>query len=279
MSRQGIMLCSPFEESRLKKWRAPYYIQPKLDGIRCRAIVEGKGNVKLLSSEENEILSVPHINAQLESLKIDKLELDGELYIHGTPFETIESIVSRTVNLHDDYESIELHVFDLISYGGTSTRFNFKDVLFDNIHLPNVRNVRHFETMSLDDIMLYFDLFCKEGFEGFVLRNKDAYYERKRSTSMMKFKPKKNDLYQIIGTIEEVSINGAPKGTLGAIACKGDDGTIFTVGSGLNADQRREYWKERELLIGKWCEVQYQHITTGKRVPRFPVFVRIVDKL
>ena len=94
MSRQGIMLCSPFEESRLKKWRAPYILQPKLDGIRCRAIVEGKGNVKLLSSEENEILSVPHINAQLESLKIDKLELDGELYIHGTPFETIESIVS-----------------------------------------------------------------------------------------------------------------------------------------------------------------------------------------
>lgn len=278
MSRQGIMLCSPFEESRLKKWRAPYYIQPKLDGIRCRAIVEGKGNVKLLSSEENEILSVPHINAQLESLKIDKLELDGELYIHGTPFETIESIVSRTVNLHDDYTSMEYHVFDLIVYGGTSTRFNFKDVIFDNIHLPNVRNIRHFETMSLDDIMLYFDLFCKEGFEGFVLRNKDAYYERKRSTSMMKFKPKKNDLYRIIDTIEEVSITGQKKGTLGAIACISDN-NVFTVGSGLTADQRRELWKERESLVGKWAEVQYQHQTTGKRVPRFPVFVRIVDKL
>jgi len=95
---------------------------------------------------------------------------------------------------------------------------------------------------------------------------------------MMKFKPKKNDLYRIIDTIEEVSITGQKKGTLGAIACISDN-NVFTVGSGLTADQRRELWKERESLVGKWAEVQYQHQTTGKRVPRFPVFVRIVDKL
>lgn len=279
MSRSGIMLCSPFEEKRLKKWRAPYYIQPKLDGIRCRAIIDSRGKVRLLSSEENEILSVPHINAQLESLKIDTLELDGELYTHGMNFQEIESIVSRTVNLHNDYESIEYHVFDLVAQAGTDFRFNAKDTLFSAIKLPSVKNIRHFEVMTLDDIMLYFDLFCKEGFEGFVLRNPSSYYTRKRSTDMMKFKPKKTDLYRIVDTIEEVSINGQKKGTLGAIACKSDDGTIFTVGSGLTADERREYWKERELLIDKWCEVQYQHITTGKRVPRFPVYVRIVDKL
>lgn len=277
--RKGIMLCSPFEESRLKKWKAPYYIQPKLDGIRCRAIFDAQGNVRLLSSEENEILSVPHINAQLESLKIDHLELDGELYTHGMNFEEIESITSRTVNLHSNYSNIEYHVFDLVANAGTDFRFHAKDTLFTSILLPNVKNIRHFEADSLNDVMLYFDLFCKEGFEGFVIRNKDGYYTRKRSTNMMKFKPKKNDLYRIIDTVEEVNKYGQKKGTLGAIACKGDDETIFTVGSGLNADQRREYWKERELLVGKWCEVKYQHITTGKRVPRFPVFVRIVDSI
>lgn len=278
MPRRGIQLCYPFEEKRLAKWKGPHMIQPKLDGERCRAIFDENGYVRLLSSEENEFISIPHINLQLSSLELKNIELDGELYVHGMPFEQIHSIVSRKQNLHEDSLHMEYHVFDLVLNADTEFRFLAKDQLFNQIKLPSVKNVRHFEAETLDDIMLYFDLFCKEGFEGFVLRNRHGFYTRSRSTNLMKFKPKKNDLYQIVDTVEEISINGIPKGTLGAIACISDN-TVFTVGSGLTADQRRELWKERESLVGKWCEVQYQHITTGKRVPRFPVFVRILDNL
>ena len=94
---------------------------------------------------------------------------------------------------------------------------------------------------------------------------------------MMKFKPKKEDSYEIIGFKEELDKFGSPKGRLGALICKGTDGTEFSVGSGLTEDNRIAYWKDREALPGRSCRVQYQHITPGRRVPRFPVFIEVID--
>ena len=86
--RKGILLCYPFEEKRLAKWAPPYIVQPKYDGVRCRAIPIKDNNYLLLSSEENVYYSVPHINEELKSLNLNSdLELDGELYCHGMSFE------------------------------------------------------------------------------------------------------------------------------------------------------------------------------------------------
>ena len=32
------MKAYPFEEKRLAKWRPPFIVQPKYDGVRCRAV-------------------------------------------------------------------------------------------------------------------------------------------------------------------------------------------------------------------------------------------------
>ena len=108
--RSGIMLAYPYEESRLLKWEPPYIVQPKLDGERGRLIVEPNRTI-LLSSTEEIITSVPHINRHASEI-LPFGEWDGELYIHGKTFEEIHSIVSRTVNLHPDYETMQFHVFD-----------------------------------------------------------------------------------------------------------------------------------------------------------------------
>lgn len=280
MGRSGIMLCYPFEEKRLRTYKKPYIIQPKLDGERCRAIFDDAGFVTLLSSEQNEIISVPHIKDQLESIKVANIELDGELYIHGLPFEEIHSRVSRRVELHHDYEQVEYHVFDVVANAENEFRMKALHTIFDVRRLPSVKMVRGLEAETLDDIMLYYDLFIKEGFEGFVIRNPSGIYVRKRTTNLMKFKPKKSDIYKIIDTAEEISIHCVPKGTLGALICVSDDNTTtFSIGTGFTSDQRRELWKIRDTLPGKWVEVQYQHITSGRRVPRFPVFSKIIDDL
>ena len=111
---KGIMKCVPFEEKRLAKWEPPYICQPKYDGVRCRAVPVPSGYM-LLSSEENVIFSVPHINKVLDKLKGTRLELDGELYLHGMSFEEIVSITSRTVNLHPNYKRMNFHIFDVIN--------------------------------------------------------------------------------------------------------------------------------------------------------------------
>ena len=93
----------------------------------------------------------------------------------------------------------------------------------------------------------------------------------------MKFKPKKSDYYVITGYQEEISIDGLPKGALGAIRCRANEGEEeFNVGTGFSADQRRELWQTRDALPGRIVKVNYQHITSGRHVPRFPVFSEII---
>jgi len=96
---------------------------------------------------------------------------------------------------------------------------------------------------------------------------------------VMKFKPKKEDTYVIIGFNEEYSVEGTPKGRLGSLDCASGDGDTFSVGTGFSDDQREALWRIRESLPGAIARVQYQHLTAGKKVPRFPVFVEIVKEV
>jgi len=267
------MLAYPFEEKRLAKWNPPYLVQPKLDGERCRA-VQIQGTYLLLSSEENVIVSVPYINESLDKL-LTSHELDGELYVHGWSFEEIHSVVSRTKNLHPDHAQIEYRIFDVVIGGPQYTRSGIVPEL--NLKPPLFR-VPTAPCWTLEEIMRVYDGFLSEGYEGIVVRHIDNEYVRRRTPLMMKFKPKKDDFYEIIDYKEEIDKNGKPKGRLGALVCRGSDETIFSVGSGLTDDDRRTLWDTREALAGKLCHVQYQHLTAGKGVPRFPVFVSVVNR-
>lgn len=281
-NRKGIMLCYPFEERRLAKWQPPYILQPKLDGDRCRGCIDSQGNILLLSSEENVITSVPHINSALKNLHLRDVEFDGELYIPGAPHEAIHSIVSREVNLSSDHKLVEFHIFDIVNIEPQVKRtsklldtipFKKTGITFGPLQIVPVTFVT-----TIDEIMREQERYAKEGYEGFVIRDANAPYVRKRSTQMMKFKPRKEDIYEIVGWQEEVSKDGVPKGSLGALLCVGNDGTKFSVGSGslLTQDVRLELWRVRSTLPGKQARVKYQHLTHARGVPRFPVVVEIV---
>ena len=280
--RAGIMLCMPFEERRLAKWRPPYIQQPKLDGDRARAIL-GNDSAILLSSEMNEYKSVPHINDALRALGLHDIELDGELYIHGAPHNEIHSIVSRgAANIHPDYKLVEFHVFDIVLSHPQVERTRLLIELFPLSRTRNFGPVQLVPSRivnNIEEIMRVQDEYARLGYEGFVLREASAPYVRKRSTSLMKFKPRKEDLYEIVATQEEISIDGIPKNSLGALVCMGNDGTHFRVGSGslLTRVARENLWQQREGLIGKMARVRYQHMTSARGVPRFPVVVEILD--
>jgi len=292
------MLAQPFEEKRLNKWGSgPFIIQPKLDGDRCRAVIDTAGKVTLYSSEENIITSVPHINEQLSQLHLNNIEFDGELYIHGDNFEHIHSIVSRRVNQHYASENMQFHIFDVVTAEPQIIRLRAAKIMLDkdiNIHLESLQFVEWEYVSDLQSILEQMHRYKDSGYEGIILRHPKAPYVRKRSPYMMKFKPKKNDIYKIAGYTEEISIHGTPKNRLGAFVCCGNDveykvlGNVtgisfppgyFGIGSGFNDEQRTLFWKSRELLIGKWCEVQYQSITSKEKVPRFPIFVDVKEDL
>ena len=272
----GIMKAYPFSEDRLAKWEPPYVVQPKYDGVRCRAVPLDNGSYLLLSSEENVIFSVPHINEELLKLPPSKYELDGELYCHELSFEEILSITSRTVNLHYEHKVVKFHVFDIINKDPQHSRLT-KLLELKRMNLEHVEVAPFWMCDTFDEVMRCYDKLINLDYEGMIVRHKDAPYERKRSLWVMKFKGKKEDDYEIVGFQEEISKDGESKNSLGALVCKSGDGNIFNVGTGFTKESRFNLWQDREYLIGKVAKVKYQHLTSGKKVPRFPVLVEVIE--
>jgi len=276
--RHGIQLCYPLEEHRLNKWKPPYLCQPKYDGERCRAVPIDSGYL-LLSSEENVFHSVPHINECINKLRWTDYEFDGELYAEGMSFEQIVSIVSRTKNIHSDHTEIKYHIFDIVLEDQSQMERSGRLLRLKTeiSQLSALVLAPHDIAYSIDQVMQLYEMYLNRGYEGIIVRNLEAPYIRRRSTFVMKFKPAREDIYDIIGANEEVSKEGLPKGRLGALVCRGDDGSIFQVGSGLTFEDRTSIWKRKEEIIGKKVKVRYQHLTSGK-VPRFPVYVEVIDE-
>ena len=275
--RTGIMLCYPFEEKRLSTWPKPWLVQPKLDGDRCRAIFDSQGALTLLSSEEHIITSVPHIYEELQNLGLRDIELDGELYRHGASFQQINSVVSRSVNLHPDFDMVEFHVFDYVSDEAQYVRAT---KLTDNIkNSDSIRIVPTEVIDSIDQVTTSLTKFTEMGYEGIILRNIAFPYLRKRSTGMMKFKPRRSDYYTIVGFEEEISIHGEPKGSLGALWLEDQSGARFKVGSGsfLTRENRQRLWQTRNNLINKTAHVKYQHLSDA-HIPRFAVLIDIMSQ-
>lgn len=275
---KGIMKCYPFEEKRLAKWKPPWLVQPKFDGVRCRAVPLANGEYILLSSEENVIFSVPHINKALKPLRHTNYEFDGELYHRGLSFESILSITSRTKNLHSDREMMQFHIFDIVDEG--KAQLDRTSELSKLNYLPSGSALQlspvHVAD-TLEDIMKTYDMYIDMGYEGIIVRHLNAPYIRKRSIWVMKFKPKQEDVYEILGYEEEVSVTGRFKNSLGSLILKSGDGETFKVGSGFTGGDRQNLWTTRESIIGKSVKVQYQHMTSGRKVPRFPIFMEVIN--
>lgn len=298
--REGVMLCYPFEVARLngkirgsRAYTERVFVQPKLDGERCRALWNPEERlVKLLSSTGELITSVPHINKQLETWfgAVEKLpeivELDGELYRHGWKFEQIHSVVSREYDStrHPDFEQIQFHVFDIvIDRWKQSSRLYMLDALCRHVkkeHAISTGAIQQVETLEVerdaDQIVKHYEFFINLGYEGIVVRDMVSPYIRKRNRFVMKFKVRNTDIYQIYNIYPAVAKNGDLLDMVGSFTVIDDDGLMFEVGAGcLTHTQRREILANKKSYFNRKLKCSYQGHTEGG-VPRFGLVVEII---
>lgn len=276
--RKGIMLASTLDIHKFESWNSPYVVQPKLHGIRCRAIIKDCA-VTLLSSYENRIISVPHIEIFLSQVGED-VEFDGELYVHEMPFPEISSIVKRTKNIHPNFAIMEYHIFDIVENAEQMTRLCELDTWHETFKDSPIKIVEHTLLTRDQDMAEVLTEFMKMKYEGIIIRKLGESYQRKRVQTMMKYKPRKKDEYLIVGTREEISIHGDPKGTLGAFICEKDD-QLFRVGTGpvLTKEMRQKLWNNRKIFDSQRFKavIKYQCLTPLPRnVPYCLVIVDIV---
>lgn len=271
MARSGIMLAKPFTENALTRMKTPYLIQRKINGERCVAHVSEAG-IDLRSSEGNHFATVPHIEEELNRLWLPAGKYDGELYIHGWKIGDIHSVVSSVrKQVHADHKKVTFNIFDInIENLPQLDRIQYLNRVLNQQELKYVNRVETYPTTA-EQIPELTKVFLDEGFEGSIIRDPAGMYLEKKTSSMLKIKPREKDEYIIIGSVEEVSIHGEPKNALGAFVCMKDNES-FKVGTGriLTRTKRELFWREKDKLVGKTLVVKYPELTT-RGVPFQPV--------
>jgi len=216
--------------------------------------------------------------------------LDSE--VMNRDFQSLMKQVTRKddVKTEDAY----LAIFDAVpitewedgkSKKNTIQRKHYLDNLFDHIHKISCLEIVAFDFVDLDteDGQAKFaemnEEALKQGYEGLMVKPIQGLYENKRSSAWLKVKP----LIEV--TLKVVAVNegvGKAKGMVGAIVAEGEDDNKFyrvNVGTGLSDKQRKEFWEQRDELIGQLVEIQADMSTQNQkgddwslRFPRFKTF-------
>lgn len=251
----------------------PAFMQPKLDGIRCIAIVQD-GKCTLWTRTRKQIKSVPHIVALLErAFPKGYAALDGELYNH-TYRDQFEEIVSLVRKDKPDARCcvVQYHVYDTIAQGDFQSRYDWlvrhRTQLLEQgdavVLVPTVR------VDAPEDVIQYFTDWRSEGYEGAMIRN-NAAYEHKRSYNIQKIKEFDDAEFKIVG----VEPGRGRMAECAVFVCQGKGGEFRCKMEGA-LDTLKQYLDKPKSVIGKMLTVRYQGLTNGG-LPRFPVGVIVRD--
>ena len=275
-----------------KKITGKKLLEPKLDGVRAVTVVDFESRSVTMYTRNGKVLeNFGHITAALEQ-HIDTLErsyvLDGEVVSNS--FQELMTQVHRKGDVQA--QDARLMLFDIVplvefkagkSVMGQRRRTNllksfakaFEDTGCVDI-IPQIE-VNLDEFLGDQEYRDYNKSMVAQGFEGIMIKDPDAKYECKRSTSWLKQKPFIEVSLEII-EIEQGT--GRNQDKLGAFVCEGvDDGKTIkvNVGSGFSDSQRSDYWLGQDTLVGQVVEVRADAVTQnqdGTYSLRFPRFIR-----
>ena len=277
-----------------KKITGVKLLEPKLDGVRCITIVNYEARSVVQYTRNGKVLeNFAHISDSLLQ-HIDAIGrsyvLDGEVV--SSSFQTLMKQVHRK----DDVQASDarLMLFDIIPLSefqkGKSTLGQKRRSALLKTFKPTFDKCGHIDVIEQTEVdlgsyvgELQFKQFNKDaiaaGFEGIMIKDPEAVYECKRSTSWLKMKPFIEVSLTVTGYEEGTGRN---EGKLGALICEGvDDGKriLVNVGSGFSDDQRNDYWVDKETMVGQIVEVRADAATISQDSAdvyslRFPRFLR-----
>lgn len=279
----------------------PVLAQPKLDGIRA-AVVGGR----LLS---RTLKPIPNREIQAALARAEFDGLDGEIIV-GDP--THPDAYRRTVSFvmapDKTDEPWAFHAFDL---------HNDPRSYFVRAHLLTQIIERHDHTdlplftvttrmiENADELSAYEADLLAVGHEGVILRDPDGLYKYGRATAnqgqLLKVKRFIDFEAEVIGVYEEehnaneeftnelgrTARSTAKDGLVGKNRLGGfilralngpHAGVEFRCGTGLNADERADFWARRGDLSGLMVKIKSFPIGT-KDKPRHPVYVGMRDRI
>ena len=256
------MLAKSYEKEAAKV-TFPCYWQPKLDGIRC--VAKRQGNHIIMLRRKGKVFdSLGHIVKVLLKLMKDGDIFDGELYVHGEPFQRIISWVKRE---QADTLKVVYNVYDMISSEPFHKRFRTLCSRIDHNGLGVVRTVYTASIKNDKEVSKVLDDQLARGFEGIMLRCGGCKYQiGRRSSQLLKVKKFIENEYTIVDVVEG---KGRAKGH-GIFVCVTNANKRFNVMPEGTSEKRSEYWTNRAKYLGEELTVKYFELTKDG-IPRFPV--------
>lgn len=256
------------------------YAQPKIDGMRATLYEKA-----LYSRNGNRIVSLPELTDEVAAVAnaIGGARLDGELVGEGMSFEDTMSVVRRNTPL-PRRKDIVFKVFDIDGDGTFEERLKIIQSI-NSLELRRYTHVVGTTKIMTDDkvkfeetLMFLYNMYIDEGYEGLMLRNPASEYKHTRSRDLLKLKPEESGIFRISGFIEQETITGFKKDTLGSLIITDTSQdvkcVIGYVGSGITNDLRDQIWRNKEHFLNKPIKVKYTQRTEAGalRFPRFAGF-------
>ena len=271
------MLAHKFDINRVDYTQPDgYYIQPKLDGVRCVFTANGaysRNNKKFMNLKHIEMALKPFFEQQPDVV------LDGELYNHKlkNDFEKIISLVRKQKPTEEDRRNaqhlIQFHVYDYFSMDSHSEKYQTRmhNLVCADFYCASIKYVPSYKVRKHEEALnMHCDAFLSNGYEGSILRDGSALYKHGRSYGLMKFKDFSDTEATIVGY--EIG-KGKRTGTLGKFLMMDDDGNKFGCppGKGYNYKDLKNMLENIQDYIGKRATFTYfQRTQAGSyRHPQF----------
>ena len=266
-------------------------VEVKLDGVRVISVVYPNGTVNQFSRNGKELLNFDNIKKQLSKFA-HKFEypvvLDGE--VMSSSFQDLMKQVYRKTDVCTN--DAVLYLFDIVPLSDFENGYSKipqkdrSDILakwysvseIDNVNVVNQELIDLNTSEGSEKLKQINKAAIDGGYEGIMIKDPNAPYECKRTSSWLKLKP----ILTFDLTITDLQ-EGRDKysGMVGALVCSGEeDGKTINVdvGSGLTDEQRISFWENKRHLIGRIVEIKCDTITqnqNGTYSLRFPVFMRL----
>lgn len=262
----------------------------------CRTIcyIDETGEPRFFSRAGKEFDTLGKIAEQLKKYGLRKIVLDGEIcMVDENGNEDFQSIIKEIKRKDHTIQTSKFLVFDILHQDEfdscTSERIFserqselslfFSQYSFDGF----IGQVEQTLIQGDEDLQTRMDYATQHGWEGLMLR-KDAPYQGKRSSDIMKVKKFHDAEYVVLSTeiaVNRVIVEGreVEEEMMRNIVIE-HKGNRVQVGSGFTQEQKRYYYEHPEEIIGKTVTVQYFETTKndrGEESLRFPVIKAIYE--
>lgn len=252
----------------------PMWCSRKLDGVRAMLQFRD-GEVHAISRGGKEYnIPTTHIRSELKQFFIDhpSVILDGELYIHGVPLQTISGM-ARLKTWEPRCEQLEYWVYDVAD---SNTKFidrldTLKEIENYLGEVNHIKVLEHIETDNYSKIQELHNKWVDEGFEGLVARKPNSTYQfGKRGSDMIKVKEYMDAEFEIIDYKDGLR----PEDFVFILETK--DGKAFSAKPIGTVELKEQYMRDIDNIIGKTATVKFFDWSIDG-IPLQPVFKTIRD--